>query len=1268
MKTVTKRTRKTYGNTWWGKKWIEALERIDSNRLARGKTYANTGKVQNIKISQGSLKARVQGSWASYYDININLTSFLRDEKKKIKEIIKENSSIAIELEMGKLPEKFLDLLEEENINLLPKKWKDLSATCSCPDYANPCKHLAAVYYMLANEIDKDPFILFDLKEFKKEDLQKAAGLTTDEATALTAKKSILDKFIPVENIEKTTKAINPEEFDFNFPKFDYNIYLKLLTDDNSFYLEGNFKEFLAELYEKVSNKIDDLFEDIEETKLNNESDFYIQYKKYPYKKNIIFPYFSIVSDKFDNDLIKEDLDPVVQNIALKTNFLPLAFQDAPFKEGKNSIIANDKKTNLYKAKKLKCIELGVLYGPEYFFNLVYNIDYDQASDSFKFLNIIASTASALVKANQYIPEVVFEKELAKPDLKTNFENFSIRYTPYLFENKVKEQIKKIEDIMPENLCSYNDKVLSKEGVFDILSLFITHIINRAFYEEAIDLDSKLIRAFLYNEPFKASKFNEKSIGKSLENWLNKLSISKKEISSIIRIEVLPSIEEEIEAELFKLFVDVTKKNAHFENQVPYKKLFEDDVDKKSKGKKAKQVEETSGKKQLFGLALETVKTESSKQLITAGEYIPQVKEIVDSKGEEAPILNLEEMSDVLLNTKEILNLLGIEITIPKELKKLAYPQLQFKAKAKKATSDISYLSMHELLDFSYEISIGDTKISAAEFKRLVKSKENLVKYKDNYLLLNPDEVNNIMNKLKEPTPELSSPMQALYAVVTEEVNGIKFKPDNKIKNILKDLTKIEEITVPKTLNAKLREYQERGFKWLYSNTKKGLGCCIADDMGLGKTIQIITLLLKNKEEGTLTKPALVICPTTLIGNWKKELEKFAPSLNVALYHGSERQFNPKGKDIIISSYGILRRDLKKFQSEDWSYLIIDEAQNIKNAETDQTKAVKSIKANAYIAMTGTPVENKLTELWNIFDFSNKGYLGGISSFKRNFSTPIEKYKDEESIKKFKTATAPFMIRRLKTDKAIINDLPDKITFDEYCYLSKEQAAIYENIVKNTISTIEGCQGIERKGLIFKLITDLKQVCNHPVNYSKKGTISPELSGKSQKTIKILEKILANKEKSLIFTQYREMGDLLVEMIEQEFKTDVLFFHGGIQRKKRDEMVDKFQNDLKNKIMIVSLKAGGTGLNLTAASNVIHYDLWWNPAVENQATDRVYRIGQEKKVLVHRLITLGTFEEKIDEIIKSKKELADLTVSTGEKWITEMSNSDLREIFTLHNS
>ncbi len=628
--------------------------------------------------------------------------------------------------------------------------------------------------------------------------------------------------------------------------------------------------------------------------------------------------------------------------------------------------------------------------------------------------------------------------------------------------------------------------------------------------------------------------------------------------------------------------------------------------------------------------------------------------------------LGSSAVGEILTEGSQICSLLGVSIIVPRALKELAVPRLSIAAQTREGKEERrSFLNLEKMLEFSWQVSLGDKTISREEFIELARSAEGVVKFRDQYLMLDPDEVKKIMDKLNTPLPELSS-AEALQASITGEIEGMQFQTDKRLQNLLLELTEEKDVEAPVSLRADLRPYQLRGLAWLYHNTVKGLGSCLADDMGLGKTVQVLALILKCKEEEQLENPVLVICPTTLLGNWVKECEKFAPSLQVAVYHGSDRRLPTKSIDVVMTSYGVLRRDREKFKRKKWDLLVIDEAQNIKNPGTNQTKAVKSLKAKSRIAMSGTPVENRLLELWSIFDFINPGYLGKHQDFIKKMAMPIEKYRDREKIKKLKKATAPFLLRRTKSDKKVIKDLPQKAVKNEYCYLSKEQAAIYQQVTDTMMQEIEQGEGIARKGLVFKLMTALKQICNHPVHYTKKGSPRKEHSGKAEKTLFLLENIIARGEKALLFTQYREMGEVLVKLIQEELDTEPLFFHGSLSRKKREQIVETFQTNSKTSpVMIVSLKAGGSGLNLTAANNVIHYDLWWNPAVEDQATDRTYRIGQDRDVQVYRLISLGTFEEKIDEMITAKKELAELTVTAGETRLSEFSNEELRSLFTL---
>ncbi|WP_296881167.1 DEAD/DEAH box helicase [uncultured Methanobrevibacter sp.] len=485
----------------------------------------------------------------------------------------------------------------------------------------------------------------------------------------------------------------------------------------------------------------------------------------------------------------------------------------------------------------------------------------------------------------------------------------------------------------------------------------------------------------------------------------------------------------------------------------------------------------------------------------------------------------------------------------------------------------------------------------------------------------------------------------------------------NRFKKLIKE-TKIYD--APKTLTGELRPYQKIGYSWLIQNIRYKFGSILADDMGLGKTMQVLSAILYYKEHGILEdKSCLIIVPPTLIPNWENEIKKFTPDLTYFIYHGSNRTFPLEDYDIILTSYGVIRQDLDMFLDRIWFLCVIDEAQNIKNPNTQQTKAIKEVQARTKIAITGTPIENKLTDYWSIFDFVNKGYLSSLDSFKANYVMRIERLEETETLEKFKTITKPFVMRRLKTDDNIKDELPDKIVNDIYCSLTNKQIKLYNAIMDGIFEDLEGKTGIERRGIILNIITGLKQTCNHPAQFLRSDNPKISESGKMELLITILENILDMNEKVIIFTQYAQMGEIIRKLVSKKLKTDVLFLHGSLSQQKRTEVIDKFQENKDYKILVATLKTGGVGLNLTAAQNVIHYDLWWNPAIENQATDRVHRIGQKSDVMVYRFITKGTLEEVIDEMSKNKLNLAEKAISSDETFITEMTDEELKEKLSL---
>ncbi len=484
-----------------------------------------------------------------------------------------------------------------------------------------------------------------------------------------------------------------------------------------------------------------------------------------------------------------------------------------------------------------------------------------------------------------------------------------------------------------------------------------------------------------------------------------------------------------------------------------------------------------------------------------------------------------------------------------------------------------------------------------------------------------------------------------------------------KFKKLINDNTIYE---VPKSLTGELRSYQKIGYSWLVSNIKYNFGCILADDMGLGKTLQILTAILHFKEINPLdNEPSLIIVPPTLLSNWENEIKKFTPELTYYIYHGTNRTFPLEEYDIILTSYGVIRLDLDILQDRTWFICVIDEAQNIKNPNTQQTKAIKEVKAKTKVALTGTPIENRLTDYWSIFNFTNRGYLSSLDSFKANYVMRIERLEETKTLEKLKTITKPFVMRRLKSDDNIKDELPDKIINDIYCTLTKKQIKLYNAIMDGIFEDLEGKTGIERRGIILNIITGLKQACNHPAQFLKSNNPKISESGKMELLITILENILDMDEKVIIFTQYAQMGEIIQKLVSKKLKTDVLFLHGSLTQTKRTEVISEFQENKDCKILVATLKTGGVGLNLTAAQNVIHYDLWWNPAIENQATDRVHRIGQKSDVMVYRFITKGTLEEVIDQMSKNKLDLAKKAISNDETFITEMTNEELKEALSL---
>ncbi|NJL09599.1 MAG: DEAD/DEAH box helicase, partial [Calothrix sp. SM1_7_51] len=509
------------------------------------------------------------------------------------------------------------------------------------------------------------------------------------------------------------------------------------------------------------------------------------------------------------------------------------------------------------------------------------------------------------------------------------------------------------------------------------------------------------------------------------------------------------------------------------------------------------------------------------------------------------------------------------------------------------------------------------------------------------------------------------------------EIEHDEFLSEMMVK--LQDKSQLEPVSDPVSLQGKLREYQKRGVSWLQYLEQLGLNGCLADDMGLGKSIQVIARLVIEKEEGETGKfsQTLLIAPTSVVGNWEKEIAKFAPHLKTMVHHGGDRQQNSAefkaaclDLDVVITSFTLARKDEKLFNSVNWQRLVIDEAQNIKNPKAAQTKAILKIPAKHRLALTGTPVENRLLDLWSIFNFLNPGYLGKEAQFRKSFELPIQKDNDRVKSTTLKKLVEPLILRRVKTDQSIINDLPDKVEQKLYANLTKEQASLYEVVVKDVEEKLQKLEGIERKGLILSTLMKLKQICNHPAQFLQDGSeFSPERSHKLSRLASMIEEAVSSRESLLIFSQFTEVCENVEKYIKHALHYHTYYLHGGTTRQKREKMIEEFQNpETEPSVFILSLKAGGVGITLTKANHVFHFDRWWNPAVEEQATDRAFRIGQKKNVFVHKFVVIGTLEEKIDQMIEDKKKLSASVVGSDESWLTELDNEAFKKLISLNKA
>ncbi|MEO1272131.1 MAG: DEAD/DEAH box helicase, partial [Myxococcota bacterium] len=660
-------------------------------------------------------------------------------------------------------------------------------------------------------------------------------------------------------------------------------------------------------------------------------------------------------------------------------------------------------------------------------------------------------------------------------------------------------------------------------------------------------------------------------------------------------------------------------------------------------------------------------------ELMRAARLVPVLAEVLSGKKPRAVKLDAVGAWQFLREGAPLLERAGFGVLVPSWWTKT--PALTVKGMA----ADGGNAGLVDgLVQFDWEVALGEATLDEAELRRLAELKVPLVRFRGEWVELKSEELERALAFVETfGQGSRLSVAEAIRAQVgLERVGGMPIgalEATGTLGELLAGkAARMRVRKTPKGFQGTLRPYQRRGVSWLAFLETLGLGACLADDMGLGKTIQVLARLeMERGAKGAVEGPTLIVCPMSVVGNWRDEAGRFTPKLSVVVHHGPERLKGEalaaqiKGASVVITTYATATRDREALGAQHWHRVVLDEAQNIKNSRTKQAQALRALEARHRVALTGTPVENRLSELWSIMDFLNPGLLGTAKAFRESLARPIERYRNAEKAAQLQALCRPFVLRRLKTDKTIIKDLPDKVEIKESCHLTVEQVTLYQAVLEESMESIESSEGIARKGNVLSAMTRLKQVCNHPALLLQDGSALPGRSGKLVRLEEILRSVVEAGEKALVFTQYTMMGDMLQPHLEAQLGREVLYLHGKVSRKAREAMIDRFQGEGGPPVFVISLKAGGTGLTLTAANHVIHFDRWWNPAVEDQATDRAYRIGQRKEVQVRKFICPGTLEARIDAMLEKKKALADSVIGSGGLQVTEMSTEKLREMFAL---
>jgi len=1154
-----------YGTTPWGKWFVDVLKgyKIDA-RLQRGKTYANTGKVLALGVENRMVTAKVKGHSSPSYTVKIEFPPL--DKAERLFELIEADPLLLSRIQGGELPMELLEALKAQRVSLIPERWNEMKRSCTCPDWGDPCKHMAAVYYVLARQIDADPHVLFKLRGI---DLSSRYG------------ESMTHELEPPFHLEYEPPGartkVPPVEEPPPFPEGNYTTFIQSLVPSKPNFSDRDFSVTLMEFYHHAARK----------------------------------PLEGIEPDEAMEHLFSRSRWSVV----------------APSLEVPTEVRLR------YTVPGGEERELGLTEAAPLFLSF----SGDQGSSEYRFFFYLFRFLRSLWNGCAFIPVPwVVSKTL------------SVFWKPLDTLPVIREALNQLALYEPGLLRSgtKRPKTLTGRSGVDLLTCaFLTEQVHGVSF--SLSVGSEGFRAlgglFFKGKGLRVDTPAHKSLPLAIDTWLSVLRTDFTAYQYRCTLKAAPAKAAPAKAGPEKAGPAKTagSKAPHCSPSFSYQLSFEVLVDEEPVS--------------LQGALERTGRRDILRAPTALSAYLPEIRSLAKAP---SVLLGEDRLASFLDEAGPLLSRLGVQVVLPKELLRELKPRLVLRDTKGANASLVSYLDLGSLVSYEWALAVGDQILTADEFEALVAKKTALVRFRDGFVRLNPQEIAALLKRAR--SPDSVSAVEVLRA----HFSGAA-ELSTELNRSLDALLEEKHYPPPRSLSANLRPYQLRGYNWVCSLLQAGFGCILADDMGLGKTVQAISVLLRLEEEGLLGEGGtLVVAPTALLSNWERELERFAPSLSVSRYHGTARSLATTSR-VLLTTYQTAVRDGTKLMGRKFSLLIADEAHIMKNAATAVARTIKSLPIPYRLALSGTPVENRLEDLRSLFDFIIPGYLGTPEAFKREYRQPIEVDRHRDVAEKLRTITAPFLLRRLKTDRTIISDLPEKVTINEYANLEKEQAALYESVVRDVLAQSEKIsEGSARAALILKLLTSLKQICDHPRCFDKESPPRAALSGKAQLLLALLEEILRGNEKVLIFSQYVETLGVLKTIILDELAEDVLVYHGGLGQKNRDQVVEEFQTNPLARLMLVSLKAGGLGLNLTAASRVIHYDLWFNPAVETQATDRAFRIGQKSNVFVHRFITQNTFEEKIEAMLNSKRELAEMTVSSGESWLARMDHEELRELFT----